>query len=174
MHRSRGLQHQTFPVWAMPLPDEQELDWKRPIVSLVAVQRSQTVSHKQPARQGVRLLKDTSISQPNLRRKLWPHGVLVKRQRLFRTPSSQRATSCPPASDASGPSQKKIQWPSLWRWLSKTIKQLHCRYCTQWLNILLASKVKAITKGHSKCSWSHSTVRSCVFHKLFHGVCTKR
>ena len=40
---------------AMSLPDEQELDRKRPMVSPVAVQRCQTVSHKQPARQGLML-----------------------------------------------------------------------------------------------------------------------
>ena len=34
------------------------------------------------------------------------HGV-VKRQRLFRTPSSQSASSCLPASNASGPSQTR-------------------------------------------------------------------
>ena len=32
----------------MSLPDEQELDRKRPMVSPAAVQRSQTVSHKHP------------------------------------------------------------------------------------------------------------------------------
>ena len=35
------------------------------------------------------------------------HSVPVKRQRLFHTPSSQSATNCPPASDASGPSQRR-------------------------------------------------------------------
>ena len=35
------------------------------------------------------------------------HGVPVKRQRLFCTPSSKSATSCPPASNASGPSQRR-------------------------------------------------------------------
>ena len=37
------------------------------------------------------------------------HGVPVKRQRLFHTPSSQSATSCPPASNASGPSQRRLR-----------------------------------------------------------------
>ena len=36
------------PPKAMSLPDEQELDRKRPMVSPAAVQRSQTVSHKHP------------------------------------------------------------------------------------------------------------------------------
>ena len=35
------------------------------------------------------------------------HGVPVKRSRLFHTPSLQSATDCPPASNASGPSQRR-------------------------------------------------------------------
>ena len=39
------------PSRAMSLPDQQELDWKRPMVSLAAVQGNQTVSHKQQEKQ---------------------------------------------------------------------------------------------------------------------------
>ena len=35
------------------------------------------------------------------------HSVPLKRQRLFHTPSSESATECPPANDASGPSQRR-------------------------------------------------------------------
>ena len=47
----------------MSLPDEQELDWKRSMVSPVAVQRSQTVSHKHPERLSLKLLRDSSKHQ---------------------------------------------------------------------------------------------------------------
>ena len=81
----------------MSLPDEQELDWKRPMVSPVAVQSSQTVSHKQPARQGLKLSRDGLKHQLSLRRKLHPNSTL----------SSQSATDCPSISDAPGPSQRR-------------------------------------------------------------------
>ena len=74
------------------------------MVSPAAVQRSQTVSHKQPAEHVLWLLKDDSKHQPSLRTS---HSV-VKSQRLFHIPSSQIATSCPPARNDSGPSQKNI------------------------------------------------------------------
>ena len=41
----------------MSLPDEQELDRKRPMVSPVAVQRSQTVSHKNQERLSLKVLR---------------------------------------------------------------------------------------------------------------------
>ena len=40
------------------LPDEQELDWKRQMVSPVAPQRSQTVSRKQQEKHGLKLSRD--------------------------------------------------------------------------------------------------------------------
>ena len=52
------------------LSDEQELDWKRQMMSSAAVQRIQTVSHKQQATLNSQLLKDVSKHQKNLRRKL--------------------------------------------------------------------------------------------------------
>ena len=48
--RSEEHQHQTLLPWAMSLPEDHELDRKRPMVSPAAVQRIPivTVSHQQP------------------------------------------------------------------------------------------------------------------------------
>ena len=53
----------------MSLPDEQELDQKRPMVSPVAVQRSQTVSHKHPEWLDSKLLRDGLKHQLSPRRR---------------------------------------------------------------------------------------------------------
>ena len=53
----------------MSLPDEQELDRKRPMMSPAAVQRSQTVSHKHPKWLDSKLLGDGLKHQLSLRRK---------------------------------------------------------------------------------------------------------
>ena len=130
MHRSRGLQHQTLPAWAMPLPDEQELDHKRPMVSPVAVQRSQTASHKQQAKHTLQLLKDSLKHQPSPE-ETPSHGV-VTRHGLFCTASFLSATDCLPAAiHAPGPSQRR---PSLGTasecdWVRPS-SQPQCRYCT--------------------------------------------
>ena len=53
----------------MSLPDEQELDRKRPMVSPAAVQRSQTVSHKHLERLGLKLLRGGLKHQLSPKRK---------------------------------------------------------------------------------------------------------
>ena len=53
----------------MSLPDEQELDRIRSMVSPAAVQRSQTVSHKHPERPGLKLLRGGLKHQLSLKRK---------------------------------------------------------------------------------------------------------
>ena len=53
----------------MSLPDEQELDQKRPMVSPAAVQRSQTVSHRHLERLGLKLLRGGLKHQLSLKRK---------------------------------------------------------------------------------------------------------
>ena len=75
----------------MPLPDEQELDWKSPMVSPATVQRSQTVSHKQQEKQ-FETLKRWFETPTKSEEEAPSHSVPVKRQRLFRTSSSQSAT----------------------------------------------------------------------------------
>ena len=53
----------------MSLPDKQELDRKRPMVSPPAVPRSQTVSHKHLEKLGLKLLRGGLKHQLSLKRK---------------------------------------------------------------------------------------------------------
>ena len=87
----------------MSLPDEQELDWKRPMVSPAAVQRSQT-GPQTASKASFEALKRQLETPTKSEEETPSHGIPVKRQRLFCTPSPQSVTDCPPASDASGPS----------------------------------------------------------------------
>ena len=90
----------------MSLPDEQELDQKRPMVSPAAAQRNQTVSHKQQEKQGLKCSREGSKHQLSLKRKLH-HTMYQRKGRLFRTPSSQSATDCLFMSNTPRPFQRR-------------------------------------------------------------------
>ena len=78
----------------MSLPEEQELDRKRPMVSPAAVQRNQTLSHKHPEWLDFQALKMRFETPTKSEEESQSHGTF-KRQRLFRKTSSQSATDCP-------------------------------------------------------------------------------
>ena len=77
----------------MPLPEEQELDRKRPMVSPAAVQRNQTGEPQTSRMARFQALKMRFETPTKSEEESQSHGTF-KRQRLFRKTSSQSATDC--------------------------------------------------------------------------------
>ena len=142
--RSRGLQRLNTLPWAMSLPEEQELDWKRPMVSPVAVQRNQTVQATNIQNGSISSLKEMvwnsnkvrggkPISRNIQKAKAFPENLLPKCHRLPVQRVSYSRTLL------------KIEWHSLWRWLSETIKPKKTSRSVDIVHrLLMGSKVKVI------------------------------